>query len=124
MLPGNPQRKNCSACGATFTCGPESPQEKCWCDDLPMVSMAIINDQGCLCPECLSQAISNSKSSRLDDAAAPSSAETSSISQPVLVEGEDYYREGTMIVFTARYHLRRGYCCHSGCRHCPYQEQL
>lgn len=36
------------------------------------------------------------------------------------VEGEDFYREGAYVVFTARYHLRRGYCCESGCRHCPY----
>jgi hypothetical protein len=39
-----------------------------------------------------------------------------------LREGEDYYREGAFVVFTARYHLRRGYCCESGCRHCPYRE--
>ena len=39
-----------------------------------------------------------------------------------LVEGEDYYREGEAFVFTERYHLRRGYCCESGCRHCPYGE--
>jgi 2-iminoacetate synthase ThiH len=38
-----------------------------------------------------------------------------------LVEGEDFYREGAYVVFTARYHLRRGYCCESGCRHCPYR---
>lgn len=37
-----------------------------------------------------------------------------------IVEGEDFYREGGYVVFTARYHLRRGYCCGSGCRHCPY----
>jgi Family of unknown function (DUF5522) len=36
------------------------------------------------------------------------------------VEGEDYYREGDFIVFTRVYHLKRGYCCGSGCRHCPY----
>jgi hypothetical protein len=24
------------------------------------------------------------------------------------------------IVFTEKYHLKRGYCCLSGCRHCPY----
>jgi hypothetical protein len=40
--------------------------------------------------------------------------------RPALVEGEDFYREGAYVVFTARYHLRRGYCCESGCRHCPY----
>jgi len=41
--------------------------------------------------------------------------------EQVLVEGEDFYREGAFVVFTARYHLRRGYCCESGCRHCPYR---
>ena len=39
-----------------------------------------------------------------------------------LVEGEDFYREGSAIVFTAGFHLRRGSCCKSGCRHCPYTE--
>ncbi|MCB0487279.1 MAG: DUF5522 domain-containing protein [Cyclobacteriaceae bacterium] len=33
---------------------------------------------------------------------------------------EDYYFENGLMVFTAAYHLRRGYCCESGCRHCPY----
>ena len=42
--------------------------------------------------------------------------------ETTLVEGEDYYREGAFVVFTARYHLRRGYCCESGCRHCPYRD--
>jgi len=37
-----------------------------------------------------------------------------------LVEGEDYYLEDGMMVFTAAYHLKRGTCCESGCRHCPY----
>ena len=31
------------------------------------------------------------------------------------VEGEDFYREGAYVVFTAAYHLRRGHCCESGC---------
>jgi len=38
-----------------------------------------------------------------------------------LVAGEDYYAEGAAIVFTAGYLWRRGYCCESGCRHCPYR---
>jgi len=37
-----------------------------------------------------------------------------------LVEGEDFYLEGGLLVFTATFLLRRGYCCESGCRHCPY----
>lgn len=41
--------------------------------------------------------------------------------QPALAP-EDYYMEGQNIVFTAAFHLKRGYCCGSGCRHCPYKE--
>lgn len=37
-----------------------------------------------------------------------------------LVENEDYYLDKELMVLTARYHLRRGYCCEQGCRHCPY----
>ena len=37
-----------------------------------------------------------------------------------LTEGKDYYTEGGAMVFTASYLQRRGYCCDSGCRHCPY----
>lgn len=33
---------------------------------------------------------------------------------------EYYYMENGLLVFTAAYHLKRGYCCQSGCRHCPY----
>ena len=34
---------------------------------------------------------------------------------------DDYYlsKEG-YIVFTEKYHLKRGYCCKSNCMHCPY----
>ncbi len=49
-----------------------------------------------------------------------SSAKIVTPSLPELVEGEDYYWEGPAMVFTANYLLRRGYCCESGCRHCPY----
>jgi len=38
-----------------------------------------------------------------------------------LIEGEDFYWDGEFIVFTRAYHLRRGHCCGSGCRHCPYE---
>jgi len=35
---------------------------------------------------------------------------------------EDFYYEGPYLVFTAAYHLKRGYCCNSNCRHCPYRD--
>jgi hypothetical protein len=34
---------------------------------------------------------------------------------------EDFYFENGLLVFTAAFHLKRGYCCGSGCRHCPYE---
>lgn len=34
---------------------------------------------------------------------------------------EDFYYEGPYIVFTESYHRKRGYCCNSGCRHCPFR---
>lgn len=41
--------------------------------------------------------------------------------QQQFIEGEDYYfNEKGLITFTAHYLLKRGYCCGSGCRHCPY----
>lgn len=39
-----------------------------------------------------------------------------------LVEGVDYYVDPEGLwVFTAAYLKRRGFCCHQGCRHCPYE---
>ena len=37
------------------------------------------------------------------------------------LEPDDFYwsPEGYMI-FTEKYHLKRGACCGNGCRHCPY----
>jgi hypothetical protein len=37
------------------------------------------------------------------------------------LDPEDFYYEGSFLVFTAAYHLKRGYCCNSNCRHCPYK---
>jgi len=37
-----------------------------------------------------------------------------------LQEGIDFYIENGRYVFTAHYLRKRGYCCQSGCRHCPY----
>ena len=44
-------------------------------------------------------------------------------SESPLVEGEDYYIENGLSVFTARFLRRRGYCCDNGCRHCPYSKE-
>ncbi|MBS9523737.1 hypothetical protein KIH41_13280 [Litoribacter ruber] len=35
--------------------------------------------------------------------------------------GDYYFNEAGLMVFTEQYHLRRGFCCGSGCKHCPYR---
>ncbi|MGH7661457.1 MAG: DUF5522 domain-containing protein [Vulcanimicrobiaceae bacterium] len=37
-----------------------------------------------------------------------------------MLDPEDFYFENGLMVLTERYHLKRGYCCGNGCRHCPY----
>jgi len=36
------------------------------------------------------------------------------------IEGDYYITPEGYRCFTEQYHKRRGYCCESGCRHCPY----
>jgi hypothetical protein len=44
--------------------------------------------------------------------------------QSPLVAGRDYYLENGLLVFTAEFLRERGYCCESGCRHCPYSKEV
>jgi hypothetical protein len=49
---------------------------------------------------------------------------TSNITEtlPKIEEG-DFYVENGFFVFTEQYHLKRGICCGSNCRHCPFDHQ-
>lgn len=43
---------------------------------------------------------------------------------PELIQNVDYYiNPDGDLVFTKKYHLNRGYCCQSGCIHCPYRHE-
>jgi len=49
------------------------------------------------------------------------SEDNSDFSKRLNLDPEDFYlSERGFIVFTEKYHLKRGYCCKSGCKHCPY----
>ncbi|QOV90383.1 DUF5522 domain-containing protein [Humisphaera borealis] len=50
----------------------------------------------------------------------PTVASAKGVNTP-LVENVDYYIEQGRWVFTAVFHRKRGHCCGSGCRHCPYE---
>ena len=51
----------------------------------------------------------------------PAPGESLSAASPEELAPEDFYFEGEYMVFTAAYHLKRGYCCNSDCRNCPYR---
>ena len=42
---------------------------------------------------------------------------------PKFVEGLDYYFENGLMVLTAHFLKKRGYCCGNICRHCPYSNE-
>ncbi len=96
---------DCQLCTVAAYKGP------CWCakvkipDELIAQVPADLRNKACICRTCVMK-FHRSKAV--------------GIAAPKILPG-DFYFDGGMMVFTAAYHLRRGYCCGSGCRHCPYE---
>lgn len=88
----------------------EAYKGPCWCaavkmpQDLLASVPADLRNQACICRECVMNF------HRTQAARRP----------PARVFPGDYYFEQGLVVFTAAYHARRGYCCGNRCRHCPY----
>jgi hypothetical protein len=38
-----------------------------------------------------------------------------------LEKADYYFDQNGNVVFTKEYHLKRGYCCKNGCKHCPWE---
>jgi len=104
----------CPLCGGLNECqlcSPAAYKGPCWCGsvEIPSVLLARVPDhlrnRACICQKCVTE-FHRSKN--------PSGRQK-------ILPGDFYFDSG-MIVFTAAYHLRRGFCCGSGCRHCPYQK--
>jgi hypothetical protein len=95
----------------------------CWCHEIIVpghVLNRLAEDQiepACFCRSCL-ETIARIARERDD---------TESILTEVrkaIVTDSDYYLDADgKMVFTEAYHLKRGTCCDSGCRHCPYEDQ-
>jgi len=106
----------CPLCGGANECqlcSPAAYKGKCWCTqiEIPDALLARVPDdlrnKSCICQNCTAEF---------------HRAKNSSARQKILPG--DFYFDGGMMVFTGAYHLRRGYCCGSGCRHCPYPKKL
>ncbi len=106
--------KNCPRCGSSFECRPENI-DQCQCREVqlsaPTLAYLAQTEYDCLCKKCLEEL------NRL-----VALAQRHQFPKPgePMVEGLHYYTENGMWVFTEFYHLMRGYCCKSGCRHCAY----
>ena len=115
---------HCPVCGEPNRCRLETGETykgPCWCESPTLSATALhrlladLPERRCLCASCL-QGLAENPDATWDELIARSRRARVA---PALAEG-DFYREGDALVFTAQYHLRRGSCCGSGCRHCPY----
>ncbi len=106
--------KACPRCGKMFKCK-AGDVLNCQCSQVGLseetYAYLASSYYDCLCKQCLSEL--ELLVCRAGKLSFPSSSEA-------LVENLHYYKEGTKFVFTEFYHVQRGYCCNSGCRHCAY----
>jgi len=93
----------CQLCTSAAYKGP------CWCAlvNIPEKLLARVpaesRNRACICRDCVMTF----------------HRERAGNDSPALLPGDFYFDHGLM-VFTAAYLRRRGYCCESNCRHCPY----
>lgn len=104
---------HCKRCGQSFACRPDAISS-CQCAGVALSKETLQflkkTSWGCLCAACLQQV--NQHLVNIQGQAFPKPNE--------LKEGTHYYKENGLWVFTETYHMLRGSCCRSGCRHCPY----
>lgn len=109
-------KSRCITCKTLFEC---DSSKSCWCTSFPPILRAEDNAL-CFCPECLLSLVQNKISQWATD---PSKrTEIANLGLPAnLIKDVDYsVNKNGLMVFTAWYLLRRGYCCENDCRHCPY----
>lgn len=108
------KQKICPKCKKSFFCQADDISA-CGCSQLSLSnetkSFLSKTFYGCLCSECLRSI--NSMVAEAGEIPFPGRGGD-------LIEGLHYYTEDDYRVFTEFYLLSRGYCCRSGCRHCPY----
>lgn len=120
------KQKDCPRCNANFGCGSGGTMG-CWCCDLPQVmpmdALADIESK-CLCISCLKASVQAriEMMIRMKETDADFRKKVIETKKgDLLIEDIDYYYNSDGYwVFTAWYHLKRGYCCSNGCKHCPY----
>tara|TARA_B110000211_G_C14056975_1_gene543805 strand:- start:702 stop:1190 length:489 start_codon:yes stop_codon:yes gene_type:complete len=117
-------KKICPECSTELSCACRDGFE-CWCNELPKL-LSFTEHNGCLCEVCLTKKIKTDISDFVEEykkseGQIENKAKEYDGDRKGLIEDIDFYREGKYKIFTEWYHLRRGTCCNSNCRHCPYK---
>jgi hypothetical protein len=113
------QTINCLKCNTPVFC---TKNNECWCYNYPQILS--LEETSCMCEACFHKVIIF-KVAELEDGIDPATALNNNPYKELhkseqLVEDVDYFLENGFFVFKKWHHLKRGYCCKSGCRHCPY----
>jgi hypothetical protein len=106
--------KRCGRCKANIDCCSENIAN-CACSkvNLTIATTAFLKltKYDCLCNNCLTKI--NALITQVQLQKFPTK-------RSEMIEGLHYYIENGYFVFTEFYHMLRGKCCQSGCRHCAY----
>ncbi|MBV1906274.1 MAG: hypothetical protein KUG75_09380 [Pseudomonadales bacterium] len=120
----------CSQCRKSLICGIDQPIQNCWCATFPPV-LPFESGQDCLCRKCLAIAINDYLAESIRQNGIETvlslvmqhkagSERKTQDDNSAATEYLDYTLENGCFVFTRWFHLKRGTCCGSGCRNCPY----
>lgn len=108
------EEKYCPKCNEVFVCK-VGDIANCQCNAIVLSEFTqqflAKTNFDCLCVNCLK---------KISEAVEISKTYVFPTQKEMFVEGLHYYIENNNWVFTDMYHLLRGYCCESGCRHCVY----
>lgn len=110
----NNNTKCCGRCKLAFQCLSEN-STACACNKVKLAKDTIAflkaTKYDCLCNDCLVQLdVMIEKTKHYNFPEIPNK----------MIEHIHYYVDNGYFVFTELYHILRGTCCQSGCRHCAY----
>ena len=106
--------KSCPRCEKPFECKVNNiTQCQCYGLQISEATQEYLQQTqyDCLCAKCLQE---------LDNIVKTASETPLPRRYGEFQEGLHYYVENGLLVYTEFYHIQRGYCCGSGCRHCAY----
>ena len=108
------EEKYCPKCNQIFVCK-VGDVSNCQCNNVKLSAATLSflekTNFDCLCAGCMQQI--NEQVAQMQRYIFPTQKD---MFTPEL----HYYIENGNWVFTEMYHMLRGYCCESGCRHCVY----